>query len=217
MKELRVLLFLAKMGGIENNIAIKTSDLGNKLKMPQQTISRILQNLIENGMLRKVSGIREYVVRITPEGKKFLEDLKSDLNIIFKKTQKIVISGRVADGLKDGKYYMSLDEYKKQIEKKLGFKPYPGTLNIRLFDVEDNIKNRIKEMTGILIEGFTKNNRVYGSLQCFKCKINGMGGSIVIPERSHYGFEIIEIISPFELRKKLNLKNGDEVVVGVEK
>ncbi len=217
MKELRVLLFLAKMGALENNIAIKTSDLGNRLKMPQQTVSRILLSLIKNRMLRKVSGIREYVVRITPEGKIFLENLKSDLNTISKKNQEITITGKVVDGLNDGRYYMSLDEYKKQIEKKLGFKPYPGTLNIRLFDTEENVKDRIKVMSDILIEGFTKNNRVYGSLKCFKCKVNGIKGTIVIPERSHYGSGILEIISPFELRKKLNLKNEDEVFVEAEK
>ena len=215
MKELRVLFVLAEMGALENNIAIKTSDLGNKLKIPQQTVSRILLGLIKNGSIRKVKGIRGYVVRITPEGKKQLENLKSDLDVIFKKTQEISISGKVLDGLSDGKYYMSLSEYREQFEKKLGFKPYSGTLNIRL-DMEDrNIKERIKKMDGILIEGFVKNNRVYGSLKCFKCMINGIEGSIIIPERSHYGSEILELISPFKLRKKLNLKNGSKIDVEV--
>jgi len=215
MKELKVLLVLAEMGAIEKNIAIKTSDLGNKLKIPQQTVSRILLGLIKNGLARKVEGIRGYVVSITPEGKKQLENLKSDLDIIFKKTQEISICGRVVDGLSDGKYYMNMNEYRNQFEKKLGFKPYPGTLNIML-DVEDrNVKDRIKKMSGTLIEGFAKENRVYGPIKCFKCKINGIEGIIVMPERSHYGSEIIEIISPFELRKKLDLKNGDEVVLEV--
>jgi riboflavin kinase len=70
-------------------------------------------------------------------------------------------------------------------------------------------------MNGIEIEGFKKNDRIFGSIKCFKCKVNDVDASIIIPERSHYGSNILEIISRFELRKKLNLKNGDEVVVEV--
>jgi len=215
MKELRVLLVLAEMGALEKNIAINTSDLGNKLKIPQQTVSRILLDLIDNGLIRKVKGIRGYIVKITPEGKKLLENLKSDLDRIFKKTQEIIITGKVIDGLKDGKYYMSLSEYRKQFEKKLKFKPYPGTLNIMLDEEES--KEKLKRIDDLEIEGFKKDERIFGSIKCFKCKINGIEGSIIIPERSHYGSEILEIISPFELRKKLNLKNNDDVVVKVVK
>lgn len=215
MKELRVLLVLAEMGALEKNIVIKTSDLGNKLKIPQQTVSRILLDLIDNGLIRKVKGIRGYIVKITPEGKKLLENLKSDLDRIFKKTQEIIITGKVIDGLKDGKYYMSLSEYRKQFEKKLKFKPYPGTLNIMLDEEES--KEKLKRIDDLGIEGFKKDERIFGSIKCFKCKINGIEGSIIIPERSHYGSEILEIISPFELRKKLNLKNNDDVVVKVVK
>jgi len=215
MKELRVLLVLAEMGALEKNIVIKTSDLGNKLKIPQQTVSRILLDLIDNGLIRKVKGIRGYIVKITPEGKKLLENLKSDLDRIFKKTQEIIITGKVIDGFKDGKYYMSLSEYRKQFEKKLKFKPYPGTLNIMLDEEES--KEKLKRIDELEIEGFKKDERIFGSIKCFKCKINGIEGSIIIPERSHYGSEILEIISPFELRKKLNLKNNDDVVVKVVK
>jgi len=215
MKELKVLLVLAEMGGLEKDIAIKTSDLGKKLKMPQQTVSRILLNLIKNGLVKKIKGIRGYVVRITPKGKKVLENLKSDLDCVFKRTGEIGITGKVVDGLRDGKYYMSLIEYRKQFEKKLGFKPYPGTLNIRLDREDENVKDQIKKMSGIPIQGFVKKDRVYGSLKCVRCKINQIEGSIIIPERSHYGSEIIELISPFELRKKLKLNNEDEVFVEV--
>jgi len=215
MKELKVLLVLAEMVCLEKDIAIKTSDLGKKLKMPQQTVSRILLNLIKNDLVKKIKGIRSYVVRITPKGKKLLENLKSDLDNVFKRTGEIGITGKLVDGLRDGKYYMSLIEYRKQFEKKLGFKPYPGTLNIRLNAEDETVKDQIKRIDGIPIQGFVKKDRVYGSLKCVRCRINQIEGSIIIPERSHYGSEIIELISPFELRKKLKLINGDEVFVEV--
>ena len=72
-------------------------------------------------------------------------------------------------------------------------------------------------MNGIEVEGFKMNNRIFGSIKCFKSKINGIDSSVIIPERSHYGSDILEVISPFDLRKKLKLKNGNDVVVEVIK
>jgi riboflavin kinase len=61
---------------------------------------------------------------------------------------------------------------------------------------------------------------VLGSLKCFPCLINGAHGAIAIPERTHHGPEVLEIISPFNLRDRLGLKDGDCVkveVIGYEK
>ena len=212
MKELKVLLALGKKGALERNIIVTTSSLGKELKIPQQTISRVLIKLTEKELITRVKGIKGYIVSITPKGKELLQDLDITLDNIFKH-KKMIIKGIVTNGLKDGKYYLSLNEYRKRIKDKLGFEPYPGTLNIRLNLDNGNIKERLKRMNGIEIEGFEKKNRIFGSIKCFNCEINGIKSSIIIPERSHYGSDTIEIISSYELRKKLNLKNGDEVVV----
>lgn len=216
MKELKILLILAGRGALDRNITVKTADLGKTLDIPQQTASRLLIKLTKEGLITRVKGIRGYIIKITPEGKKLLQNLNFDLNSIFKKRKEIVIKGKVVDGLKDGRYYLSLNEYVKNIEKKLGFKPYPGTLNIRLTDTEDiETKERLQRMNGIEIEGFKKKGRVFGSIKCFRCKVDGIGASIIIPERSHYGSEILELISPVELRRKMKLKNEYEVLVKV--
>ncbi len=166
-------------------------------------------------MITRTKGIKEYLVAITPEGKKLLRDLNIDLDEIFK-PKPTEIRGTVIEGLKDGRYYLGLNEYKQNIRKKLGFVPYPGTLNVRLNLENIGGKERLQRKPGVEIGGFKKGDRIFGSIKCFECRINGLKGSIVLPERSHYGPDILEIISPFELRKKLNLKNGDEVVINVE-
>lgn len=214
MKKLKILIVLAEKGALEKNITIKTADLGKALNIPQQTVSRLLIKLTKQGLTTRVEGIRGYLIKITPEGKKLLQNLNFDLNRIFKKSKEILIKGRIVDGLKDGRYYLSLNQYVKNIEKKLGFKPYPGTLNIRLTDTEDiEIKERLQRMNGINVEGFKQGNRVFGSIKCFRCRVNGIQASIIIPERSHYGSEILELISPVGLKRKMRLKSGDEIVV----
>ena len=49
----------------------------------------------------------------------------------------------------EGSYYMSLKGYKKQFKEKLGYEPFPGTLNLKL---EDKIyMDKKKEMIKLSI------------------------------------------------------------------
>jgi riboflavin kinase len=208
VRELNILLKLAKKGALEKNIKITTASLGKELKIPQQTISRILIKLTKKGVITRGIGL----VRITQKGKEFLKDLNVSLDETFKPKVK-VIKGKVTDGLKDGMYYLSLKEYKKEIKDKIGFKPFAGTLNILLNADNMDIKERLKRMDGIKIDGFKKENRIFGPIKSFNCRINNIKANIIIPERTHYGSDVLEIISPYELRKKLKLKNGDKVTV----
>ncbi len=70
-------------------------------------------------------------------------------------------------------------------------------------------------MNGIKIEGFKTKERTFGEVKAFKCRINGIGGAIVIPQRTHYPKNVIEIIAPVKLREVLGLKDGDWVEVEV--
>jgi riboflavin kinase len=215
MRELKILLYLGKKGALEKEIPVTTIQLARDLKIPQQTVSRILIGMMKKKLIEGKKGIKGYLIRITRKGSELLQDLDSTLDEILKRSKEIIIHGKVVDGLKDGKYYLSQKEYIKSIRDKLGFEPYPGTLNLRLND--ESIKERLNRMNGIRIEGFEKDGRIFGPIKCFKCKIKNIDASVIIPERSHYGSEILELISPFELRKKLKLKNGEEVVVHVER
>jgi len=43
-----------------------------------------------------------------------------------------VFTGHVINGMGGGAYYTIVDGYKRQIGAKLGFTPFPDTLNLRL-------------------------------------------------------------------------------------
>ncbi len=215
MKELKILIALSKKGALSKKTTITTIEIGKELKIPQQTVSRILTKLTKNGLINREEGIRGYMVIITQKGKKLLNDFNTDFKEVFTKEKEFKIKGKVVDGLKDGKYYLGLGEYRKKIKNQLDFMPFPGTLNVILD--EEGVKENLQRMNGIKIEGFKKDDRIFGPIECFKCKVNDVNASIIIPERSHYGSNILEIISQFELRKKLDLKNGDEIVVEVLK
>ncbi|MEM3054151.1 MAG: DUF120 domain-containing protein, partial [Candidatus Bathyarchaeia archaeon] len=56
----------------------------------------------------------------------------------------ICLKGKVFSGTGEGAKFMELPWVKKQMEEKLGFAPYPGTLNIKLSKDEVKLKKLLK-------------------------------------------------------------------------
>jgi riboflavin kinase len=130
----------------------------------------------------------------------------------------ITVKGEVVAGLGTGKLFVTKEEYKKQFKKKIGYIPYAGTLNLK---IKNEDRSDIgKYASGILIRGFRENNRTYGQVKCLDCTLKKdqkqTKGTIVIPQKTRHR-NILEIISPQNLRKTLNLKNNDivEIILNV--
>lgn len=128
----------------------------------------------------------------------------------------LTFHGRVFTGLGEGAYYVSLDGYRKQFSKLLGFEPYAGTLNLALDPSETELRRQLKFLDGVEISGFQDGRRTYGPVKCFRAKVEDKyeAGALVI-ERTHHGEAVLEIISPLHLREILSLKEGDVVTVTV--
>jgi riboflavin kinase len=118
----------------------------------------------------------------------------------------------------EGKYYTEQKGYADQFKDKLGFVPYPGTLNVEIEYVERNKLRLLKNYGGIVIDEFKTKNRTFGSVLCLNATINNFKGAIVLPKRSHYS-NILEFISPYYLREKLHLEDGGrvEMIIYLEK
>ena len=80
--------------------------------------------------------------------------------------------------------------------------------------VERNKLRLLKDNRAIHINEFKTRNRTFGGVRCFKAKINGTDGAIVLPMRSHYS-NVLEFISKDFLREKLNLEDGNEVRIEI--
>ncbi|MEK6977773.1 MAG: DUF120 domain-containing protein [Candidatus Hydrothermarchaeota archaeon] len=116
------------------------------------------------------------------------------------------IDGRVVKGLGEGSHYVQIPEYKNQFIERLGFTPYPGTLNLRVKEGLEALGRR----EGIEVEGFTKGGRSFGPVKCFKARIGGIAGAVVIPARGRHA-ETLEFIAPVKVREVLKLADGDVV------
>ena len=207
---LQTLKELALLGAIRNRIEISSHELAKQLEISQQTASRYLLDLDNIQMVTRELGIKKQLIQITSLGTEILKEERSQYNQIFDLSNKVVFKGKVVSGMGEGKYYTEQRGYVDQFKNKLGFVPYPGTLNVEIEYVERNKLRLLKNYGGIVIDEFKTKNRTFGSVLCLSATINNCKGAIVLPKRSHYS-NILEFISPHYLREKLHLKDGGGV------
>ena len=209
---------LALLGAIEQPIKLSSGHFAEAIRSSVQTAARRLQELEREGLVhRRITADGQWTM-LTPKGVDLLKKDCYEYQELFFTTPRIEIeiAGRLVTGLGEGGYYTTLNGYKKQFEAKLGFIPFPGTLNLSLDLLCIVARKKLDGRKGIKIERFESENRTFGGGKCFPCKIlndraEGIKSAVIIPDRTHYPEDILEIISPVYLRGELNLKNGDEV------
>ncbi|MEM2577176.1 MAG: DUF120 domain-containing protein, partial [Candidatus Bathyarchaeia archaeon] len=154
---------------IELNNQASTSFLVKKLGIPQQTFSRHLKELKKLNLVETIKIARGEAVSVTVKGYKELALIQALLEKILKiQPTEIKLEGKVFSGLGEGAYYISQPEYKKQFIEKLGFNPYPGTLNVKIEECYLRKVFLLKCYPSIIIEGFSNGKRSFGSVNCYK-------------------------------------------------
>jgi len=213
------LLKLAEMGAHRRTAKISTEYLAEKMEASQQTASRYLIELDKKGWIKRTITPEGCLIKITDAGVKELKKLYSLLRFVIEAAYppSVTLEGVLFTGLGEGAYYISKEQYRKQFIEKLGFEPYPGTLNLKLTtDYDVNTRSELEAYPAIEIEGFKNENRSYGAVKCYPAIIeNKVKGALVLALRSHYDASVIEVIAPFYLRKHLKLKDGHKVKVEV--
>ena len=208
---------IASRGGLEGPVQISSSKLAKDLHTSQQTASRRLVELEQEKLITREMRTKGQTVHITSKGKEILGGMFYELSSVFgKEPTSFTICGVITSGMGEGEYYMNMDEYANQFETNLGFRPFPGTLNLDLEGKDDILsRQRLSELPGIAIEGFKKEGRTFGSVKCFKAEIEKEKGAVVVPARTHHSNDTLEIISPHKIRKSLDVNDGDRVCVKV--
>ncbi len=122
-----------------------------------------------------------------------------------------VFEGTIFSGFGAGKRFVSLPWVKAQVEEKLGFTPYPGTLNLRLTDESKERRKILDPKKGIPIKPKTG----YNSGVLFRASLCALECAVVLPLVPNYPSDVLEIISPLYLRCKLGLIDGGLATVCV--
>jgi len=211
---------LALQGGTRHPVHISSISLSKQLDVSQQSASRYLIELVEKGYLERKLAHGGQVVTIMNKGISILRRESSEYGLIFGSQREIEMEGALDTGLGEGGYYISKRGYMKQFEKRLGWRPFEGTFNLRLEENEVPKIEAMKAAKGILIEGFEQEGRTFGKAWLFKCVlINGSKKvkkcAVISPKRTHYR-RVIEVISPLYLRDELKAEDGESFVVRID-
>jgi riboflavin kinase, archaea type len=215
-----ILSELLLCGAKNNFVELTTNEIAKKIKRSQQLASKELLDLEFFGCIKRNKKSKKYTIKVTERGYQQVYDHFLFLKTAVESFKHVIdFEGHIITGMGEGAYYMSLDGYKKQFKEKLGYEPYPGTLNIKLNSMLFvEAKKEMLKYPSINIEGFSDQSRTFGWVKCYPASINdskNINSSILILERTHYDDSIIELIAPFSIKEQFSLKNGDYVKLKV--
>jgi riboflavin kinase len=218
-KYLYALYKLAELGASRRTVKISTEYFADKMSLSQQTASRYLIQLEKKGWLKRNITPDGCLVKVTDIGQQELKQLYSNLRLIFEAAYppSVTLEGVLFSGLGEGAYYVSKEGYRKQFMEKLGFDPYPGTLNIKLTtDYDIKTRTELEAYPAVELQGFQNETRSFGAAKCYPAIINNkVKGALLTAMRTHYDSSVIEIVAPICIRTHLKLKDGQKIKVEV--
>ncbi len=218
IQHILTLAHLLSKGARYNFVQITTSSLGKSIKKSQQAASKHILELENGGFIDRLMTGRQLSIKITQKGYSELVKLHSVLGSSLDSFPSYIeLSGSVISGLGEGAYYMSLKGYTRQFKVKIGYIPFPGTLNIKLNQLQTTqIIQQLDELDNIMIEPFSDGRRTYGWVKCFHATINdSIKCELIRLERTHHDNSVIELISKNNLRKTARLKTDSKVTVQI--
>lgn len=259
---------LLSRGAQHDYVDMTTSELGRGIKKSQQSASRHLADLERGGLVERAASTgvgddaaashkqgphktpgRRMSVRVTKRGLEAVELLSSMLQDSLapagkKAPRSIRLAGVLVSGMGEGAYYMALEGYTTQFRSKIGYVPFPGTLNVRMQSARyaQAVRRLRSERTGIAIERFSDGKRTYGWAKCFHAVLQAAGGAgagstgaddadhlghdgnstsagipceLIVLERTHHDDSIVELISDVCMRDAASMRDGSRVIVEV--
>ncbi len=120
----------------------------------------------------------------------------------------VTLHGVVMSGVGAAARFTELPWARGQFETKLGFRPFPGTFNIRLQPSDEAAWSQLRARPGIEI---TPEPGACLSF-CYPLLVNGrISGAALRPEVAGYPQDIVEILAAIHLRSALGLVDGNAV------
>ena len=217
---LAALKHVGLVGGLSET-KVSCAALGDRLDASTQTASRRLQTLESAGYVERDVVSDGQWVRVTDAGEAALRAEYADYRRLFESDVELSLRGAVTGGMGEGRHYITLPGYAEQFRERLGYDPFPGTLNVDL--TEESVRRR-GEMAGldaVPIDAWEGEDRTYGAATCYGVTLVADGERYeavhaIVPDRTHHDDDQLELIAPDRLRDALGLADGDAVEVRVE-
>ncbi|MEF8807761.1 DUF120 domain-containing protein [Natronomonas sp.] len=219
--ELATLKLVALDGALEGRVTVTCATLADRLDASNQTASRRLQQLEDADFLEREMAGDGQRVAVTEAGERALQREYADYRRLFEGDADVELAGVITSGMGEGRHYISLSGYMEQFRDRLGYEPFPGTLNVDLDDDSVRARARMDALDPVGIDGWEDDERTYGPAFCWPATIETADGRryeqahVIAPERTHHGEDQLEIIAPDKLREELGLEDDDHVTIHV--
>ncbi len=124
----------------------------------------------------------------------------------------LTISGKVIQGAHKAAFFTGQDWVKLQCREKLGFIPFPGTLNL---EIKLSVVERLEKMKDGIWQELVPPDQNFCSSKVLPVSIGKVKGALILPEAdvNVHGRQVIEILAPVKLRDELGVTDGDMVTV----
>lgn len=119
-------------------------------------------------------------------------------------------TGKIVSGTGKAAFFTQLDWVCEQCFEKLGFRPFPGTLNLEIST--DHINTAEFFLADAIVELLPPERAGCGA-KVVPIQLEGIAAALIVPDSSVkvHGKNIIEIIAPVNLRQVLGKSDGDLV------
>ena len=122
----------------------------------------------------------------------------------------ILLRGEIVRGVIRGREL--IERFADRLEGILGFRPYPGTLNVRVEQPVDILDFETKRLEHILLDGSLWIDARLAPIKLVH-KDKTVNAWIIVEERGLHEEDVLEVIHAERLVDVLGLKQGDEVSV----
>ena len=124
------------------------------------------------------------------------------------------IEGKVFSGMNVAEEYLKMNQYQRKIKDITGFKPFPGTLNLR--SSKEEVKNTLNQVDSVRISSFSSEGEEYSGIDVYPARVQGHDAAVLRMDVTDYGPEVVEIAAKHKLRETLDIQDGDKIKVDVK-
>ena len=127
------------------------------------------------------------------------------------------LTGVIFSDLGQASSFMALDWVQELLNERLGYHPFPATLNIRPKGAEDaQVWRRVQ--SGRAGTSLTAASEGHCGAKLYRVEIYlkagaKVGGAILLPEVADYPQDKIEIVAPVRLKDHFQVHDGDQLTV----
>jgi riboflavin kinase len=123
--------------------------------------------------------------------------------------------GRVTAGTGEAAGFMALPWVRDSVRHALGFDPYPGTLNVRLLDVDTLLRwGEIRKRATLRLAPPAPDQ--CGGLLVPIVVAPDVGAAVIVPDITRYAGDVLEVVAAVHLRSHLRLRDGSVLALRYE-